>query len=420
MTTTRVNRNIICIDLKSFFASVECVERHLDPYTFPLVVCDPSRNGAITLAVTPYLKKFGVKSRGRVYELPKNIKILKVPPRMHLYQQKSKEVIDVYMEFIAPEDMHIYSIDEVFLDVTDYLKLYQTNTYNLALTIINRVKEKTGLTVTAGIGPNLLLAKISMDIEAKHVKNNIAEWTYDDIQSKLWTIHALSKMWGIGPRLEKKLNSMGLYSIGDIAKCNLDTLRHKFGVLGIELWEHVNGIDNTNIKDLNNHEVASRSFSHSQVLFKDYYDYNIQLIILEMIDILCRRLRKEHQLTGLVSFGIGYSKAVGGGFYHSHKLDALTDSLETLYKNCMHIFDRYYENKPIRKVSISFGNLVENDLLQLNLFENIEEIEAKENINKTVDEIKERFGPNMLLKASSLLSDSTIKERNMKVGGHHV
>ena len=151
-------RNIICIDLKSFFASCECLERKLNPFTTPLVVCNPERNGAITLAVTPYLKQFGVKGRTRVYELPKNINIIKVPPRMSLYIRKSKEVIETYLEFVSSSDIHIYSIDEVFLDVTDYLKLYKTDVYTLALKILNRIKEKDGLTATAGIGPNMLLA----------------------------------------------------------------------------------------------------------------------------------------------------------------------------------------------------------------------------------------------------------------------
>ena len=197
------NRNIIAIDLKSFFASVECTQRGLDPFTTALVVCDPTRNGAITLAVTPFLKNLGVPSRGRAYDLPKNIKIIKAPPRMSLYIQKSREVLSIYLEYVAKEDIHVYSIDEVFLDVTNYLHMYNMTDYELAQTIINDIKKRTGLTTTAGIGPNILLAKLSMDIEAKHVQNNIAKWTYDDVKTKLWSITPLSKMWSIGPRMER-------------------------------------------------------------------------------------------------------------------------------------------------------------------------------------------------------------------------
>lgn len=412
-------RNIICIDLKSFFASVECIDRNLDPYSTPLVVCNPEQVGAITLAVSPYLKQFGVKGRTRVYDLPKNIKIFKAPPRMRRYQEKSKEVINIYLDFVAPEDIHVYSIDEVFLDVTDYLNLYKKTDYELALDIINTIYEKTKLTATAGIGPNLLLAKVAMDIEAKHTKYNIAKWTSNDIQTKLWPITPLSRMWGIGSRMETRLNALGFYKVGDIAQANKNILKKHFGILGEELWEHTNGIDFSRIKDFNERNVKDKSFSNSQVLFKDYFDYNINIIIYEMVDTLCKRLRKEKQLCGLVGFGISYSKKVGGGFYHSTKLDILTDDIEKIYKTCIFIFDKYYEKMPIRKVSISLGKLVDNNQIQLNLFECFEEIEKKTNINKTIDDINEKFGPNKLLKASSLLSDSTIKDRNNKIGGHN-
>ena len=269
-------RDIICIDLKSFFASVECIERNLDPFKTPLVVCNPERHDSITLAVTPYLKKLGVEGRTRVYNLPKNIKIIKVPPRMKLYKEKSKEVIKIYLEFIEASDMHIYSIDEVFLDVTNYLHLYKCNVDELALKIINRIKEKTGLTTTAGIGPNLLLAKVSMDIEAKHVKNNIAHWEYKDIKTKLWNITPLHKMWGIGLRLEKRLNNLGIYSIKDLALYNKNTLKNKFGIIGEELWNHANGIDNSKISEFNQ-ESKNKSYGHSQVLYKDYNGDNIKL-----------------------------------------------------------------------------------------------------------------------------------------------
>lgn len=418
MENLYIKRNILCIDLKSFFASVECVERNLDPYTTPLVVCDPTRNGAITLAVTPYLKKFGIKGRSRVYELPKNIDIIKVPPRMRLYQQKSKEVIKVYLDFISEEDLHIYSIDECFLDVTDYLKLYQKSDYELALEILKQIKEKTGLTATAGIGPNLLLAKVSMDIEAKHTKDNIAKWTYDDVPTKLWNISPLSQMWGIGSRMEKHLNDLGIRRIKDLANYDREKLKKQFGVIGEELWYHANGIDLSKISDFKNCEVKEKSFSHSQILYKDYYDYNITIIIYEMLDLLCRRLRNESKLCGLIGFGIGYSHNIGGGFYHSVKLSSATDNINDLYRECIRIFDRYYNKSPIRKVSIALSRLEDNSSIQLNLFNSFEEVEKDRSINLAIDSIKMRFGANILLKASSLLEDSTIRDRNNKIGGH--
>lgn len=415
-----IKRNILCIDLKSFFASVECVERNYDPYTTPLVVCDLNQKGAITLAVTPYLKKLGINGRTRIYDIPKDLKIIKVPPRMKLYQQKSKEVLSIFLDFIAEDDIYVYSIDEAFLDVTNYLKLYKMSDYELALTILKTIFNKTKLTATAGIGPNMLIAKVAMDTEAKHTKNNIARWSYDDIENKLWKISPLSKMWGIGPKMEKKLNEINLYTVGDIAKYDKNKLRQKFGIMGEELWLHANGIDNTQISDLKRQITKDKSISHSQVLFKDYFSFNIPIIIYEMVEVLCKRLRCENMLCAKVGFGISYSKKVGGGFYHSKKLDALTNKVNIIYKICLFILDQYYQNLPIRKVSISLGRLSDNNLIQLNLFESIEETAINDKLNSTIDEINTRFGKNALLKGSSLLKDSTIIERNNKIGGHHV
>lgn len=410
-------RNILCIDLKSFFASVECVERNLDPFTTPLIVADPSRKGgAITLAVTPYMKTLGVPSRGRVFEIPKNIKYITAPPRMSLYVKKSKEVINCFLDFVSKEDMHVYSIDEAFLDVTDYLKLYKMDDVTLAKTIMARIKEKTGLTSTCGIGPNLLLAKVALDIESKHSPDFIAKWTYEDVKTKLWNITPLDEMWGIGSKTMKKLNDLGIYKVGDINKYSKDFYKKRFGVLGEELYLHANGIDNSNIKD-DKYEIKNKSYGLSQILYKDYTPEEAILIIKEMCETICKRLRSNKKVCGVVGFGIGYSRSVGGGFYHSKKLNESTDNENVIFSVCKSIYDSYIEEEPIRKVSISLGKITDNNYVQLNLFE-----EVNETINEipiVVDEINKKFGDNAILKASSLLNYSTIKMRNKKMGGHN-
>lgn len=410
-------RNILCIDLKSFFASVECVERNLDPFTTPLIVADPSRKGgAITLAVTPYMKALGVPSRGRVFEIPKNIKYITAPPRMSLYVKKSKEVINCFLDFVSKEDMHVYSIDEAFLDVTDYLKLYKMDDVTLAKTIMARIKEKTGLTSTCGIGPNLLLAKVALDIESKHSPDFIAKWTYEDVKTKLWNITPLDEMWGIGSKTMKKLNDLGIYKVGDINKYSKDFYKKRFGVLGEELYLHANGIDNSNIKD-DKYEIKNKSYGLSQILYKDYTPEEAILIIKEMCETICKRLRNNKKVCGVVGFGIGYSRSVGGGFYHSKKLSESTDNENVIFSVCKSIYDSYIEEEPIRKVSISLGKITDNNYVQLNLFE-----EVNETINEipiVVDEINKKFGDNAILKASSLLNYSTIKMRNKKMGGHN-
>ena len=417
MDQVYLHRNFLCIDLKSFFASAECLDRGLNPFTTPLVVANPTQgNGAITLAVTPYLKTLGVKSRGRLYEIPKNIKYMIAKPRMSLYLAKSREVVEVYLKYVSLEDLHIYSIDECFLDVTNYLKMYGKSDYELALDILEDVQKSTGLTATCGIGPNMLLAKLSMDIEAKHNKDFIAKWTYDDIPTKLWPIHPLSKVWGIGPRMEVNLNRLGIYSMYDLAHYDRNKLKQKFGVIGTELWNHANGIDLSLIGDMK--KTKDKSYSHSQVLFKDYNGNNIKIIIREMVEVVTMRLHKNHVTSSLIGLGIGYSKDVGGSFYHQIKLDQATDVENVILSNALMIFDKYYEGLPIRKVTISCGRLQEKSGVQLNIFDNLEKIREQEQINEAILEIKDKYGKNALLKASSLLDDSTIHERNKKIGGH--
>lgn len=409
-------RNIICIDLKSFFASCECIDRGLDPFKVPLVVAG-SNKGAITLAVTPYLKSKGIKGRTRLYDIPKNIKYIKVPPRMALYTKKSKEVISIYLDYVASEDLHIYSIDECFLDLTAYLKMYKKTDYEIAEEILRVIEHKTGLTATCGIGPNLLIAKVAMDVEAKKHKNGIAKWEYKDIPDKFYPITPLSKFCGIGPRMEKRLNNLGITTIGQLAHYDKQKLKHLFGIMGEELYEHANGIDLSCISDMKT-LPKDKSYGHSQILYKDYNGDNIKLIIMEMVDVLTTRLRAGNKECLVIGFGIGYSKAINGGFYHSIKLDNTTDNSEVILKQCLLIFDKFYNESPIRKVSISLGGLTEKAHLQLNMFDSIERIKIKDNYDKTIDEIRNKYGKNSILKATSLLNDSTAIERNKKIGGH--
>jgi DNA polymerase V len=413
-----MERHYLCIDLKSFFASCECVERGIDGFKVPLVVANPTQgNGAITLAITPFLKAQGIKSRTRLYEIPPHIKYQIVKPRMSLYIAYSKKVISVYLEYVSESDLLPYSIDECFLDVTDYLKLYNKNDTELAEDILKRVYEKTGLTANCGIGPNMLLAKVAMDTDAKKYRNGISKWTMEDVPNKLWTITPLSKMWGIGKQMEKHLNNMHLFTIGDIANYDKGLLKKKFGVIGVDLWEHANGIDNSRISEYKN-EAMDKSFSHSQVLFKDYDESNIEIIIKEMVDVLTTRLRKEHKLCNIVGLGIGYSKNTPGEFYHNQKLNVGTDSSKIIFEYTGIIFNKYYTSLPIRKVSISLGGLQNNLGTQLNLFTSENEIINEDKINKTIDEIKDKYGKNSILKAANLLEDSTAIERNKKIGGH--
>ena len=403
-------RVIMSIDLKSFFASCECINRGLDPFSTPLVVADTSRgNGAMTLAVTPYLRSKGVNSRSRVFELPKNIKIIFAKPRMKLYETYSEKVREIFKSFISEEDIHIYSIDEVFMDVTDYLKYYKMTDIELAKTIMKTIKDKTGLTSTCGIGPNIFLSKVAMDVEAKHNKEFIAKWTFNDIETKLWNLEPLSTVWGIGKNTEKKLNNLGIKKVKDINNYTRDFYIRRFGnVAGNDIWCKANGIDFTTIKDLNE-RTRDKSISMSQILYRDYSKEEAILIVKEMNDMLSKKLRRMNKTTKLVYLGINYSRDLCKRFKETILLNESEDIPERIYEVLEYIYYKNIENLPIRKVTIAYSKLSDKKCTQLSLFEN--NIIENDEYHKAIDKINERFGNTSLLRASSLLKNSTIKNR---------
>lgn len=403
-------RVIMSIDLKSFFASCECVNRGLDPFSTPLVVADISRgNGAMTLAVTPYLRNKGVNSRSRVFELPKNIKIIFAKPRMKLYETYSEKVREIFKSFISEEDIHIYSIDEVFMDVTDYLKYYKMTDIELAKTIMKTIKDKTGLTSTCGIGPNIFLSKVAMDVEAKHNKEFIAKWTFNDIETKLWNLEPLSTIWGIGKNTEKKLNNLGIKKVKDINNYTRDFYIRRFGnVAGNDIWCKANGIDFTTIKDLNE-RTRDKSISMSQILYRDYSKEEAILIVKEMNDMLSKKLRRMNKTTKLVYLGINYSRDLCKSFKETILLNESEDIPERIYEVLEYIYYKNIENLPIRKVTIAYSKLSDKKCTQLSLFEN--NIIENDEYHKAIDKINGRFGDTSLLRASSLLKNSTIKNR---------
>lgn len=409
-------RVIAVIDLKAFYSYVECLDRGLDPWKEPLVVADKDRGtNTIVLSVSPFLKKQGIPSRCRIKELPKKYKYIYAVPRMERYLEKSAQVIDVLYHFVAEEDVHVYSIDEAFVDLTTYLKYYNKTPLQMVTTIINQIKEETGLQATAGIGDNFFLAKIALDIYAKKERNGIARVSTNDIKEKLWSITPLSKVWSIGPRMELRLNKIGLFTVKDIALSNIDYLRDKFGVIGEQLWRHVNGIDEADIHE--KYEPKERSLSLSQVLFRDYNQKEAITIIREMVDTLASRMRNENKMTKVVAIYVGYSKNMGG-FARRSTLLAPTDDTELLLKAILEIYHMYIKDLPIRTIGINFGGLAESTYQQLNMFEDDKEQIKRRNLQKTMDKLQSKFGKNSVLRASSLLEESTIKERNNFIGGH--
>ncbi len=420
MEEYKLYRHILCIDLKSFYASVECAILGLDPFTTPLVVADKSRgSGSIVLAVSPYLKTLGVPSRCRIHEIPPDLPIIFQKPRMETYLEYSTKIIEIYLRFISEDDLYVYSIDEAFLDITEYLNYYQMTELEMAKLILKTIYEETKLYATCGIGQNMLMAKLALDIESKKAPDFIAKWAYEDIPTKLWPVTPLSEMWGIGRQMERHLNRLGLNTIGDIAHYNPDTLKRIFGILGEELYYHTHGIDMSMIQEKLNIRSVSKSYGSGQTLFHDYFPPDVFQIILEMVDDVTRRLRLHKKVARTIHFGIAYSKEVGGGFSRQITLDQPTSNASVVYETCLHIFRTYYEDEPIRRVHVSVGNLSDQHVYQFSLFEDVEHLMKEHHLHQAMDDIKFKYGKNSVNRASSEFESSTIKARNSMIGGHH-
>lgn len=420
MKEYQLQRDIICIDLKSFYASVECVLLDVDPFKTPLVVADASRGGgSVVLAVSPYLKSLGIPSRCRLRDIPNDLHVITRKPQMKTYMTFAKNIIAVYLKYVSEEDIHIYSIDEVFLDLTEYLGFYQKDVRTLAKTIIDDVMHTTGIHATCGIGKNMLMAKLALDLEAKKSPDFIAQWTYESIPNHLWTVDRLSHMWGIGSRMERNLHRLGIKNVYDLAHVNPAILKHHFGIIGEELYYHANGIDMSMIQDKKHVMSTRKSYGQSQVLFRDYTAPDIYIILRETVDEVARRLRLAKRVAYTITLGIGFSQDIGGGFGRQKTLDQPTMNASVIYHACMDIFHTFYDGEPIRRVHVSVSQLKTVTFTQMSLFDDQAHLDAENQLYETVDQLKYSFGKNVINRGSSELSASTIKARNRMVGGHH-
>ncbi len=410
-------RVIAVFDLKAFYATCECVDRGLDPYSAPLVVCDKERGvNTIILSVSPYLKANGIPSRLRLKDLPKGYDYIYAIPRMERYINRSYQVTEILLSFVDSSDIHVYSIDEVFLDLTKYLSYYKCDKFTLVKRIIKKVEKETGLIMAAGIGDSLFLSKVALDVYAKKSQDEIACITKDEIEEKLWPIAPLSKIWGIGTNTEIKLNRLGIYSVGDLAQTDKNMLTKLFGVNGTMLWEHANGIDESDIHDI--YIPEETSLTVGQTLFKDYTKEESKLLLREMSEDLCERLHIEKKLTKCVHLYIGYSG--GGGAAKQVSLNRAIDDQKELYESLETLLDKIADpNQTIRRISIAYGKLQpleKNE--QLSLFITAEEQDENRALEDCLAAIKKKYGRNAVVKASALLEGSTILERHNQIGGH--
>lgn len=502
-------KTYIAIDLKSFYASVECRERSLDPLTTNLVVADPSRTEkTICLAVSPSLKKYGLSGRARLFEViqkvnaANNIRKLKAPnhvfsgssddstelqknpslkidyiiapPRMARYMEYSTKIYNIYLKYIAPEDIHIYSIDEVFIDVTHYLSTYNMTARELAMTMIQDILDTTGITATAGIGTNMYLCKIAMDIVAKHIepdKNGVRIAELDEMSYRrlLWNHKPLTDFWRVGRGYSKKLEKIGLYTMGDIARCSIgkstdyyneELLYKLFGINAELLIDHAWGYEPCTMEDVKAYKPETNSISSGQVLHCPYEFDKARLVVKEMIDLMALDLVDKGLVTNQIVLTIGYDienmtdknrsqsykgtvttnyygKKVPKPAHGTTNLPKQTSSTTLITNAVMELYDKIVNKKLlIRRINIVANKLVDehsvknaNKYEQLDLFTDYEilkkqrekenaESEREKRMQNTILDIKKKFGKNAILKGMNLQEGATAKDRNNQIGGH--
>ena len=503
------NKTYLAIDLKSFYASVECMERGLDPMTTNLVVADQSRTEkTICLAVSPSLKTFGIPGRPRLFEVVQKIKnvnaerqrkapgrkftgssyhfaelqshpelavdYIVAPPQMAKYMEISTQIYNVYLKHIAPEDIHVYSIDEVFMDVTHYLKTYGLTARELAMRIILDVLKTTGITATAGIGTNLYLCKVAMDIEAKHIppdENGVRIAELDEMSSrrKLWSHRPLTSFWRVGKGYAKKLESCGIYTMGDVARCSLgkpgdyyneDLLYKLFGINAELLIDHAWGWEPCTMADIKAYKPESNSIGSGQVLQSPYEFEKAKLVVREMTELLVLDLVEKNLVTNQLTLTIGYDienlsdperrKQYHGPVTtdqygrsipkHAHgtaNLDRYLSSTKLITGAMMNLFDRIVDPKLlVRRITITANRVIDekaaqrkDEYQQLDLFtdykaeevrqrEEQTELEREKRMQKAMLDIKHKFGKNAILKGMNLQEGATAKDRNSQIGGH--
>ena len=415
-------RQYLCIDQKSFYATVECVERGLDPMTTNLVVADPERSeNTICLAVSPSMKALGVKNRCRIKDIPGHIKHIVAQPRMQLYIDYAAEIYAVFLKYIAPEDIHVYSIDESFLDVTNYLKMYGMSAKELAARIIKDVKDTVGTICTCGIGTNLYLAKIALDIKAKHAVDFIGVLDEESYRAELWEHRPITDFWQIGEGKATRLRNRGITSMHDVAMASEDLLYNMFGIDAELPIDHAWGRESTTIEDIKAYRSKSKSLSSGQVLMRDYKYHEGEIIAKEMMDQLCLDMAAKKLATDSVSLYVGYSYTQGvpgaGGTAklatETNLASMLVPAIETLYHR---IVDPRFV---IRRVCLSCNNVVEDiGVLQLNMFEDATKQLRDKAIQETMLGIRAKYGKNSILKGVNFDPAATGRERNLQICGH--
>lgn len=407
------------IDMKSFFASVECVERGLNAMTTKLVVADVSRTEkTICLAVSPALKKLGVRNRCRLFEIPKDIDYIIAPPRMSKYIQYAAEIYGIYLKYISKDDIHVYSIDECIIDVTDYLHLYKLRAKAFAQLLMDEIGKKLGLPSTVGIGSNMYLAKIALDITAKHAPDRIGWLDEDKFRRTLWNHTPITDFWGISSGTAKRLAKYGVVDMEGITKLKEDLLYDEFGINAELLIDHAWGKETCLMSDIKAYKSKAHSISASQILPFNYTFAEAKLVMTEMIQNGCYDLFRQHYVTELVHIYVGYGDDKTGD-KGTVRMNVATNLFSIIGEYVDKLFDKVVDkNKPIRRLGYDFENVMPQSEERYDLFTNLESIEKEKKMVESVLELQHKFGKNSILKGLDLKDKATQRERNETIGGH--
>ncbi|MCR8853593.1 Y-family DNA polymerase [Lysinibacillus fusiformis] len=410
------NRPIMCIDMKCFYASCIAMLHGIDILETPVaVVANFDQPGSVVLAASPLMKeKYKIKTGSRRYEIPKHPDIQLFEPKMSFFIQMSMTITRLIANYVPVDAIHVYSVDESFVDLTGTEKLWGSPE-KAAREIQAAILDQYNVPSAVGLGPNMLMAKLALDLEAK--KTGFAQWTYDDIPKKLWPVRPLSEMWGIGKQMEANLNKMGIQTVGGLANADLNDLEEQFGVIGNQLYHHAWGIDLSKLGEplITN---GALSFGKGQMLMRDYHTRkDLSVVLLEMCEDVMKRARDAGFVGRTISLGLSYSRnAMTKGFHRSRTMDTPTNETLVMYKTCIELLDEHFAGEPARQLSVRISNLEREHSIQLDLFD--ERKPQRQLIGPTMDAIRNRFGATALLRAVSFTGAGTAIKRDRLVGGH--
>ncbi len=424
-------RTYLCIDLKSFYASVECVDRGLDPFSTDLVVADPERSAnTICLAITPSLKAKGVRNRCRIRDIPPGMAYITAMPRMRRYMEVSAKIYREYLRFVSAEDTWPYSVDECFIDATPYRKLYGLSTRDLARRLMDAVRERTGITATVGIGPNLFLAKVALDVTAKHASDGIGELDEESFRREIWFHHPVTDIWGIGHGIARQLAARGIHDLAGVCAERPEVIRALFGKNGEVLIDHAWGLEPATIADCRGYVPRAHSLSSGQVLMRDYRFDEARVVVREMAYSSCMDLAERMLACDTVGLWVGYSSSLlrdgdgtsakpalrAGG---QRQLGRVTASERRITTALMELFDETVSRAaPIRRVNIALMGVVPARCAAPTLFDDVEADAREERLAQAAVAVRRRFGANALLRGTSLKPGANARERNQQIGGH--